>query len=548
MAIRRTVGIDFGTSTTLIAESAPAGRPSVVPIGHSTSWMPSLAAVLDGDLRVAEDALEVNPGRLITSVKSCITNRQEYVKSSDGTVTQAADEVILALLAELATRARSDRLPISQDGVSRLGCPAMWDADQRLRLLMLAEKAGFRIGPATLIDEPIAAGLHWIGQQSDRREFLDQDRVLVFDMGGGTLDVALLDVTTGPGRDPEIYVLASAGVSEAGDTLDQAIANDFEGRLNAKGIYLEDLPDEALARAYVVRAALDAKLALSDARETDVHFGYTAVALPKLRYTVEELEQAFRPQLDAAWNLILSTLRAAYLTRKGGAIPRELRRMPEDELTGRVTHVLLAGGMSRVPGVAKFLGRNLPKAKFHEFPNKGGQEAIVAGLAENTSYEQVNLHRPAFDFKLEYRAAGGELTSVLLYRAHTPFYEWWEALSRDRLTYQWPGGSTAVDPGAYRLLPTTGYASLAVVAMDGSRVALRHQGKDYDSLKVAFGKSPLTFTLSPEGRMSLRDGRGTVHSLRIARWPALGSGFAPLALPVESPVWEPMRRPWWDTK
>ena len=225
MAIRRTVRIDFGTSTTLIAESAPAGRPSVVPIGHSTSWMPSLAAVLDGDLRVAEDALEVNPGRLITSVKSCITNRQEYVKSSDGTVTQAADEVILALLAELATRARSDRLPISQDGVSRLGCPAMWDADQRLRLLMLAEKAGFRIGPATLIDEPIAAGLHWIGQQSDRREFLEQDGVLAFDMGGEILDVARLHVTNGPGRGPQRYVLTATCGREDGGPGGQSLAN-----------------------------------------------------------------------------------------------------------------------------------------------------------------------------------------------------------------------------------------------------------------------------------------------------------------------------------
>ena len=548
MAIRHTVGIDFGTSTTLVAESGATGRPIVVPIGHSTSWMPSVASLREGELLVAEDAMEVNPGKIITSVKTCITNRQKNVKSSDGTVTQPADDVILSLLEELASRARQDRLQISQDGVTRLGCPAMWDADQRLRLLRLAEKAGFRVGPATLIDEPIAAGLHWIGQQSQRGEFLDQDRVLVFDMGGGTLDVALLDVTTGPARDPEIFVLASAGVAEAGDTLDQAIARDLERRLNDRGVHLEDLPDESLARAYVLRSALEAKLELSEAREVDVHFGYAAVEMPVVRYTTEELEEAFRPQLEAAWNLVTSTLRAAYLAREKGAVPSQLRSVPEDQLTDGVTHVLLAGGMSRVPVVAKFLGRHFPRARFQEFANRGGQESIVAGLAENTSYEQVNLPRPAFDFRLEYLTDSGEWRSVLLYRAHTPFYEWWEALSRERLTYSWPGGSTAVDPGAARDLPTSGFASLAVVAMDGSRVALRHQGKEYDNLKIAFGHNALEFTLSPDGRMSLRDGRGVKHSLRIARWPALNSGFARLAIPVEAPVWEPMRRPWWDTK
>lgn len=548
MAVRHTVGIDFGTSTTLIAESGAAGRPLVVPIGRSTSWMPSIATPHGDQLLVAEDAEGVNPGKAISSVKTAITQRQVDVVSADGSVLRRADDVISALLVELASRARQDRLPIADEGVTRLGCPAMWDASQRLRLLGLAEGAGFRVGPSTLIDEPIAAGLHWIGQQTQRGEYLDQDRVLVFDMGGGTLDVALLDVTTGPGRDPEIFVLASAGVSEAGDTLDRAISASFEGHLHDRGFCLEDMPNEPLARAYLRRAAADAKLALTDARDVDVQVPYSDVTLPTFRYTVEELEEALRPQIDRAWRLVESTLRAAYLTRAGGAVPRALRGIPEEHLAAGVTDVLLAGGMSRVPAIGKFLSRRFPKAKVHEFANRGGQEAIVAGLAENTSYEQVNLPRPAFDFRLEFPGPDGEVSCVDLYRAHTPFYEGWEAQSRDRLVYAWPSGATAVDPQSARRLPTSGYASLAVVAMDGSRVGLRHGGRDYDSLKVALGHAPVHFTLTPDGRMSLRDGRGVTHSLRIARWPALNSGFARLAIPVESPTWEPMHRAWWDVK
>ena len=95
-------------------------------------------------------------------------------------------------------------------------------------MLGLAETAGFSVGPSTLIDEPIAAGLSWIGRRTQQREYFDEERVLVFDMGGGTLDVAVLDVTTGPLRDPEIYVLASDGLNEAGDVLDGMIVADLE--------------------------------------------------------------------------------------------------------------------------------------------------------------------------------------------------------------------------------------------------------------------------------------------------------------------------------
>lgn len=546
--MRQSVGVDFGTSTTLIAEGAAAGRPAIVPIGRTTSWMPSIATAANSGIEVAEDALRRNPGSIISSAKRCITRREEFIVSPDGSVELAADDVIVAILAELAARSRMERLPLSEEGVTRLGCPAMWDANQRMRLLGLAEKAGFRVGPATLIDEPISAGLHWINEQSSRGEYLDQDRVLVFDMGGGTLDVALLDVTTGPGREPEIYVLASEGMDEAGDAIDAVVADELEAKLQERGIYLEDLPDPLVARAYLVRAAREAKEALSDAQEIDVHVGYQVAALPALHYSVEELESAVRPQLERAWQLVLSTLRAAHLTRRGGSVPSALRRLSDAELTKGVTHVLLAGGMSRTRGVAKYLGERVPRAQLHEFANHGGQEAIAAGLADTTSFEQVNLHRPAFDFVLEYESSSGDVRTVPLYRAHTRFYASWEPASRDRLFYEWPRGATAADPQLARTLPRSGRGSLSVIAMDGTRVPLRHQGQDYDSLEVTFGHSEVRFVLSPEGTMKLKDGAGKEHSLRIKRWPALGSGFSGLALPVEEPVWEPMRQPWWQTK
>ncbi|WP_416416221.1 Hsp70 family protein [Paenarthrobacter aromaticivorans] len=549
MAREQFLGIDFGTSTTLIAESLPAARPTVVPIGHAESWMPSAAAVSAGALVVGEDALTHNPAALISSVKRCITGRAAVARSADGSVERAADEVIGAVLRELANRARADRLPISEKGVTRLGCPAMWDADQRERLLGLAESAGFSVGPSTLIDEPIAAGLNWIGRRTQLGEYFDEERVLVFDMGGGTLDVAILDVTTGPLRDPEIYVLASDGVDEAGDVLDNAIVADLENALEDQGIAFEALPDPDLARAYLMRSAVEAKVDLSSHQETEVYVGYQGMKLPSLHYNREQLEDAMRPQLERAWSLILSTLRASYLAREGGAITSALRQTQEDILTSKIHHVLLAGGMSRVPAVEKFLSKKLPSARIHTFPGSNGpQEAIVAGLAENTSYAQVNLHRPAFDFVLEFAKGNGDLARVPIYRAHTRLYAWWEALSRDRLTYEWPNGATAVNRDSARFLPVTGYGQLAVYAMDGTPVDLRYKETDVPALKVAFGHSDVRFTLSPEGFVNITDGRGSSQSFRVTHWPVLTGGFARLALPVTEPQWQPMERRWWDVK
>ncbi|MDN5765002.1 MAG: Hsp70 family protein [Humibacillus sp.] len=506
-----------------------------------------MAVARDSQLLVAEEAWDMNPAAIVNSVKTCITKRQEWVDSADGSSRLNADEVIVAILKELALRARAERLPIADPNVTRLGCPAMWDAPQRERLRGLAERAGFAVGPATLIDEPIAAGLTWIENQSRLGRYLEDARVLVFDMGGGTLDVALLDVTSGPRQEPAIYVMASEGVDEAGDTLDEAIVSEFEEILGARGVSLDDLPDPRLARAYLRRAATEAKLALTDSRDTEVVVGYGGGTIPPMHYSAEQLEEALRPQLDRAWDLILSTLRASYLTRDRGAVPSKLRKMTDEELTKPITHVLLAGGMSLIPAVGRYLAKRFPNAKLREMPRNTAQEAICTGLAENESYAQVNLNRPAFNFVIDFERDGAR-DSVTLYEAYTRFYAPNQAFVTDRLEYRWSDGATASRPGTHRLLPSRGQGSLAVYALDGSLVPLRLDGQSYDSMRVAFGHRDTSFSLSPGGDLTIFDGSGRFQTLRIARWPALSTGFEGLAVPIEEATWVPERRRSWDSK
>ncbi|MEE3922061.1 Hsp70 family protein [Micromonospora sp. BRA006-A] len=88
-----------------------------------------------------------------------------------------------------------------------------------------------------------------------------EGRLLVFDMGGGTLDIAVLDIVGG--ARPEVSVLTALGTAYAGDMLDHAIARDLFEDLGGRGFDLEAVPHPELMRALVLRAARDAKVNLS---------------------------------------------------------------------------------------------------------------------------------------------------------------------------------------------------------------------------------------------------------------------------------------------
>jgi molecular chaperone DnaK (HSP70) len=112
-----------------------------------------------------------------------------------------------------------------------------------------------------LVDEPVAAGVAWLSHQYLARRESPEGRVLVFDMGGGTLDIAVLKVKGG--AKPDVSVLAAIGLPEAGDDLDRAMLRDFTDALRARGFELHGHPREPELRGELLRAARDAKIFLS---------------------------------------------------------------------------------------------------------------------------------------------------------------------------------------------------------------------------------------------------------------------------------------------
>jgi hypothetical protein len=167
--------------------------------------------------------------------------------------------------------------------------------------------------------------------------------------------------------------------------------------------------------------------------------------------------------------------------------------------------------MSRVPAVRDRLERMFPNAEIYDRAGRrvGPDEAIVAGLAETTVYDRVNLHRPPFDFLLE--LPSGQV--VRLYSAHSPLYEGWLALQRSVLYYE--------RVVATRDLPTSGRARLIARSSMGSDVSFRLDSAASSGIDVELGHADIRFRIYPNGVISISDGRGHARQFRVNRWPVL---------------------------
>jgi len=500
------IGVDFGTSTSLVAEKEGYDLVDVLPLGRGglEKWFPSVAALHDGQLIVGEDADQPQHEPVIRSIKRAITEGKQTVQAGPHQV--LTDDVVRAILREIADRSKEAGLPLETDDTLRLGCPAMWDGGQRQRLLSLADAAGIPVTDRSLIDEPVAAGVAWLTYRYLRFSESVQGRLLVFDMGGGTLDVAVLDVVGGPR--PEVSVLSSLGIAKAGDDLDNAVTDDLIHELRAQGCDVERLPSQAMSE--LRRAARAAKVALSTTLDRTIALNPALFGeARRIRYTRERLEEAFRPQMDTAVELVWAALRSARLTEQFAPSPMELRQMGRDVLREEVAHILLAGGMSRIPYVERRLGEEFPGVPIYTDVGVPPDEAIVAGLADTIGYDRINLHRPGFDFVLEWDGQ-----RRVLYQAHTPLYEPWQIqLGRSFLGHEWRSKPNE--------LPTTGHGVLLVRSTDGTPVKLDLGGRTMDGLQVPFGSHEVEFKIYCDGELYLRDGRGRRYSMRVDRWPVI---------------------------
>jgi molecular chaperone DnaK (HSP70) len=488
-----TTAIDFGTSTTLIAQ--PGGIESI-----GTGVDPSLPSVVgygdDGGLLIGEEALDLPPTQVVRSIKRSITDRREFVPVDlpAGVRDVGVDDLVGHLLHEAVRRGAALGLDLAAPGAVRIGCPAMWDGRQRRRLLEAAGRAGLSLTLESLVDEPVAAGIAWLAANpTDAQAPL---RVVVFDMGGGTLDIAVLDVRGANHR--EVSVLAALGAPEGGDALDESIADDLDFALARFGVDTDRLPRPDRARELLLDAARRVKVRLSTEAEAPVVLPRETFGRTDVWYTREQLNAAFGRQLDRAEVYVGAALRVARITELVGRSARDIARLPMQSLVADVDLVLLSGGMSQIPYVADRLRGLFPATARIEPATAAPAHAVALGLARAQGYGRVNMYRPAFDVAIEWDGVRGFRT---VYEAFTPLVE---AAQVAR------GGADLrfVRTGADLSLPRQGNGKLSVKSYSDTRVRATIGGDKLDGFPVTFGEE-FEFSIYPNGRIRVVDANGS---------------------------------------
>jgi len=501
---RPATGLDFGTSTTLVA--SPNG---VVPIGEVTAWMPSLVGHdEDGVVVVGEQALDVPEEQMVRSIKRMITDGRGFVRleTETGMRDVRADDLMAEMLREAVSRGRAGGQEMTSQQAIRLGCPAMWDGGQRRRLVEIAQQAGLPVTLANVVDEPVAAGIAWLAGRPAGDD--TPMRVLVFDMGGGTLDIAMLDVRGANHHD--VSVLAAIGVAEAGDTLDEAITEDLEYVLAAAGVDIDSLERPRRARARLAYAAREAKLGLTTEPEVDVKLSRREFGISSVVYRRTLLNEAFAPQMDRAEQYVGAALRAACLTEMKSGSVTDILRTPLDTLVEEIDVVVLSGGMSQIPYVAQRLAQLFPASTRIEMACAPSENAVALGLAKAGRYGRVNMYRPAFDILLEW---DNKRETRVIYEAYTPLIEPKQfAKSGSELRF--------VRNGRDLSLPDAGTGRLRLVSHSGEKMRATLGIAGLDGFRVALSEQKFEFSIYPNGRLRLVDADGTYDG-QIENWHAL---------------------------
>jgi len=327
------LAIDFGTSYTVVASRIDGRSPEVIEVDGDRR-VPSVMMIADDGRfvigRAAEEMAAALPTRVLRACKTRLGDPSPIVLG--GRPYQATSLVAELLVHVYEEAVRVHDCPPSS---TRLTYPATWTGQRRQRLLRAAELAG--LPRPTLVPEPIAAAIWY----SDISEVPLGSHVVVYDLGGGTLDCAL--VKSGPSG-LELVGRPSGERQLGGELFDELLANAIGERLPTDVWEALQLGDEQIWRqAWVglLREARRAKELLSSQPHADI-----LVALPngfiELRVARAELEAVIRPHLIDSVQVLKHIVADARLD------PSDLHA------------IYLVGGASRTPMVETLITDAFP--------------------------------------------------------------------------------------------------------------------------------------------------------------------------------------------
>ena len=324
----RAVGIDLGTTNSCIA-TLEGGQPTVIVNAEGQRTTPSVVAfgkngeILVGD--VAKRQAVTNVDRTISSVKRHMGT--DWTTEIDGKK-WTPQEISAQILMKLKRDAEAFLGEEVTDAV--ITCPAYFDDAQRQATKDAGRIAGLNV--LRIINEPTAAALAY-GLQKGKQD----EHILVFDLGGGTFDVSLLEIGKDDDGFSTIQVEATNGDTHlGGDDWDQRIINWIVSEVkNKDGV---DLSNDRIALQRMKEAAEQAKKELSASTETQITLQYLAMGSSGPVHFDETLTRAHFQEMTSD---LLERCR----------VPFNQVLADANLSIDQIDHVVLVGGSTRMPAV-----------------------------------------------------------------------------------------------------------------------------------------------------------------------------------------------------
>lgn len=367
----KVIGIDLGTTNSCIS-FMEGGEPKVIVNGEGARTTPSVVSFQSGDIKVGNAAKRIavtNPENTIYSAKRFVGQRYSELNddhknvaykvkkgNNDSVIIEAngRDYVPQEISAMVLQNIRKSAEAFLGEDVTQavITVPAYFNDSQRQATKEAGQIAGLEV--LRIINEPTAAALAY---GLDKK---DQDvKVAVFDLGGGTFDVSILELGDGV-----FEVLSTNGDTQlGGDNFDEALIDHFVSLIEINsGI---DVSEDSMALQRVREAAEKAKVELSTSSQTTINLPYISAGANGPIHFETTLSRADFDRLTS--NLVERSIK-----------PCEQALKDADLKVSDIDEVILVGGSTRIPAVQeaveKFFGKK---------PNKGvnPDEVVAMGAA-----------------------------------------------------------------------------------------------------------------------------------------------------------------------
>jgi molecular chaperone DnaK len=349
----RAVGIDLGTTNSVVAV-LEGGEPTVIANSEGSRTTPSIVAFAkNGEVLVGQPAKNqavTNVDRTIRSVKRHIGTTWQTDEIDGKKYT--SQEISARVLMKLKRDAEAYLGEEITDAV--ITVPAYFEDAQRQATKEAGQIAGLNV--LRIVNEPTSAALAYGLDKGEKEQ-----TILVFDLGGGTFDVSLLELGDGV-----VEVRATSGDNHlGGDDWDQRVVDWLVERFkSANGI---DLTKDKMALQRIREAAEKAKIELSSSSQASINLPYITVDGDKNPLFLDETLS--RAEFQRITNDLLERTRAPFnnVIKDAGVS------------VGDIDHVVLVGGSTRMPAVAELV-KELTGGRE---PNKGvnPDEVVAVGAA-----------------------------------------------------------------------------------------------------------------------------------------------------------------------